>query len=105
MEVNNGSSQKRKTIKDLLIEIDSINKRVKLLEEVIQNTDCIDKVNSINLKITNKKNVESISLDKKNQDAKKEPIKEKNNKVSRSFMCKKCKNIFNWKTERACKSL
>ena len=56
--------------------------------------------------MTNIKNIESLqsnddlklNLNKTLQNNQ-ETLKEKNNKVSRSIICKECKNIFNWKSE------
>ena len=101
MEVNVKSTHKKKTIKDLVVEIDSLTNRVKLLEEVIKKSEFIEKVNSVCKNINKIENIEPLvqNVDKnedlmtnKNQN---DPIKK--NQVLRSFMCKDCKIMFNEK--------
>ena len=101
---------KNKTTQD---EIDSLSKRVKLLEDILlENNSLIDKVNNIHSKINKMKNLDSllervqnnenliITLNKttiNNQNDSNEPLKAKNNEVQRAFVCKKCKLTFNGK--------
>ena len=64
----------------MLFEIDSLNKRLTFLEDLINNADFVEKVTSRNKKINNIEN----------EDFTKEPLQDKNNKALKPFICKDC---------------